>query len=507
MGIYDLSLYAVIQQNDRLYQDRTAWLEAGDAQSLSFTQYRRAVEQTAARLSAAGVEKGARIGVLGKNCLPYYVLYGAAAALGAILVPVNWRLSAAETAYILNDSGARIVLADPEEAEKVAALQPELKAQTAFFNLQPGQGAFRELPQPAVPDGGWSPPAAVSADDGLVIIYTAAVSGYPRGALLSHRNLLTANIQLMYLLGLTPADVHLNPLPLFHIAGLGMAFCAFHAGALNINMPKFDAPRAAGLIAEHKVSLLFAFAPMLQTLLAHVEQSGDAIGSLRTVLGVDTPEVIARYQSLTGGTFYVMFGQTETSLVATLSRYDQRPGSAGRPIPLVDIQLLDDNDRPVEAGQTGEIAIRGPMVFLGYWQLPAENTHTFRNGWHHTGDMGRFDADGYLWYVARKAEKELIKPGGENVYPAEVEKVLLEHPDVAEAVVIGVPDPKWTEAVKAVCRLEAGRTLTAEALIAFVGERIARYKKPQFVVFVAELPLTTDGRIDRVKVKELHGGR
>lgn len=144
------------------------------------------------------------------------------------------------------------------------------------------------------------------------------------------------------------------------------------------------------------------------------------------------------------------------------------------------------------------------MVFKGYWNLPKDNEYTFRDGWHHTGDLGRFDEDGFLWYAGRKAEKELIKPGGENVYPAEVEKVILQHPSVEKVVVFGVPDPKWKEAIKAVCQLKEGATLEAQELIEFVGQRIARYKKPKYVEFVAQIPLLEDGTPDRVKVKELY---
>jgi long-chain acyl-CoA synthetase len=150
--------------------------------------------------------------------------------------------------------------------------------------------------------------------------------------------------------------------------------------------------------------------------------------------------------------------------------------------------------------------MKGPMVFKGYWNLPEDTEYTFREGWHHTGDMGRFDEDGFLWYAGRKAEKELIKPGGENVYPAEVEKVILEHPVVVNTVVFGVPDPKWKEGIKAVCELKEGQTLEPQELIDFVGERIARYKKPQYVEFVTDMPLLEDGSIDRAKVKELYGG-
>jgi long-chain acyl-CoA synthetase len=222
-------------------------------------------------------------------------------------------------------------------------------------------------------------------------------------------------------------------------------------------------------------------------------------------MGLDAPDTIERYQQTTGGTFYSMYGQTETSCLTTLGRYDDRPGAAGQPIALGLVELVDDNDNPVPAGQEGEITLIGPMVFKGYWNLDDDNAHTFRNGRHHTGDMGRFDEDGFLWYAGRKPEKELIKPGGENVYPAEVEQVILEHPAVAQTVVFGVPDPKWKEGIKAVCVLETDQSLTAGELIEFVGQRIARYKKPQYIEFVASLP-EKDGAIDRQAVKVRYGG-
>ncbi|KJS32293.1 MAG: hypothetical protein VR64_07130 [Desulfatitalea sp. BRH_c12] len=504
MHLYDLTVYDIIARNAHLYPDKVAWLGVEEKRQMTFGAYKEAVDRMAAGLAAAGFITGDRIGVIAKNCLAYVVLYGAAAALGGIMVPINWRLSADEMAYNLNDGQCRFVFADHEDPDATAAAQAKMPAETVFYNLEPGAGRWADLPEAALPPGGLP---QVAADDGWVIIHTAAVTGRPRGALLSHRNMLCAHVQVMHPIGLNSADVHLSPLPFFHIAGLCMTFCSFHAGAMNVVMRKFDPAMAAQVIADHKASVLFAFAPMMQMLLAHVDQSGTDIRSLRAVLGIDTPEVIDRYEKITGGAFYSMFGQTETAMVATMSPYRERPGSAGRPIPLVDIQLVDEEDRPVPAGQAGEIVIRGPMVFKGYWRLDAENAHTFRKGWHHTGDMGRFDADGYLWYVARKAEKELIKPGGENVYPAEVETVILEHPAVAAVVVFGVPDPKWTEGIKAVCRLKAGFTLTARELIEFVGARIARYKKPQYVAFAEDLPMAADGSVDRAKVKALFGGR
>ena len=188
-----------------------------------------------------------------------------------------------------------------------------------------------------------------------------------------------------------------------------------------------------------------------------------------------------------------------------MGRYDDCPGSAGKTVLLADVQLVDDHDNPVAAGAVGEITVKGPMVFKGYWGLPEDNAYTFREGWHHTGDLGRFDSQGFLFYAGRKAEKELIKPGGENVYPAEVEKVILQHPAVVSTVVFGVPDPKWKEGIKAVCLLKEGATLSAKELIEFVGERIARFKKPQYVEFVEEMPVTKDGAVDRNRVKAQYG--
>jgi long-chain acyl-CoA synthetase len=285
-----------------------------------------------------------------------------------------------------------------------------------------------------------------------------------------------------------------------------MATTSFHAGALNVNMSKFDATRAVELIEEKKVSMLFTFSPILSSILEQNEKTGKGIKSLRLSAGLDTPETIEKYQQLTGGTFYSIYGQTETTCVATYGAYNDRPGSAGKMLPLTLLRLVDDYDHPVPAGEVGEITVKGPMVFKGYWNLSEDNEYTFRNGWHHSGDLGRFDEDGFLWYAGRKAEKELIKPGGENVYPAEVEKAIMEHPAIEKTVVFGVPDPKWKEGIKAVCQLKEGQSLEPKELIEFVGSRIARYKKPQYVEFITDFPLLEDGSADRAKIKELYGG-
>jgi len=505
MALHDFTFYDLISRNAVCFKNLPAWLEADDGRRLSFGEFKDRVDRLAAGLREAGVQKGERIGVLGKNSLEYFLLYGSAAAVGAILLPINWRLSAEEVIFNLNDGTPSLLFADPEYQSMIGSAKERLPSVERFFNLKPPGGGFDDFNDLLKSSTGFQP-VEVTDEDGLVIIHTAAVAGRPRGALLSHRNFIAANVHLNLLMHLTPADVHLNLLPLFHVGGLFMATQSFHAGALNVNMSKFDAAQAVELIADKKVSVLFDFAPILGSILDQRSKTGRDIGSLRHVIGIEAPEIIEKYQKQVGGTFYVMYGQTETSAIATLGRYNDRPGSAGRTIPLADVKLVDENDRMVPAGQVGEIAVKGPMVFNGYWDLPEDTAHTFRGGWHHTGDMGRFDEEGFLFYAGRKPEKELIKPGGENVYPAEVEKAILEHPAVEMTVVFGVPDPKWKEGIKAVCRLKPGKTLAAKDLAKFVGERIASYKKPQYVEFVAEMPLLADGSPDRTAVKKKYGG-
>ena len=186
-------------------------------------------------------------------------------------------------------------------------------------------------------------------------------------------------------------------------------------------------------------------------------------------------------------------------------RVDTKPGSVGKPLPLIRVRCVDELGKDVPAGEVGEIAVQGPVVFAGYWNDPDATAYTFRHGWHHTGDLGKFDDEGFLYYAGRKPEKELIKSGGENVYPAEVEQVLNDLPEVAAACVIGVPDEKWGEAVKAVIELTPGTSITAEQVRDAVAERIASYKKPRYMDFVDSLPRTADGKIDREAVKSTHG--
>ncbi|MBN2060529.1 MAG: AMP-binding protein [Deltaproteobacteria bacterium] len=506
MGLHDFTFYDLISRNALIFNRKIAWLEVDNSATLTFLQYKEEVDRLASGLRKAGIKKKDRIGILGKNSMEYFLLFGAASALGAIILPLNWRLSPDELLFNLNDCEPSIIFVGKEFQETVNQIEGNLIFPVKKYNLGRDEGDFNRIESLFIEAKEFYP-EDVAPDDGFTIIHTAAVAGRPRGALLSHQNILLGDIHFDWLFGLKSDDVHLNVLPLFHAGGLFMVTSSFHIGALNINMSRFDAIQAVDLIAGKKASLMMEFSPMLASLLDESEKTGKDISSLRSVAGIDSPNTIERYQQYTGGNYYCLYGQTETSCVVTFGAYDDCPGSAGKIIPFADVMLVNDSDQPVGVNEIGEISVKGPMVFKGYWNLPADTADTFRNGRHHTGDLGRMDNNGFLWYEGRKAEKELIKPGGENVYPAEVEKVILEHPSVDKTVVFGVPDPKWKEGIKAICTLKEGAdVITPGELIDFVGERIARFKKPQYVEFIKDMPLLDNGSPDRLKVKEMYGG-
>ncbi|MDY6878612.1 MAG: AMP-binding protein [Thermodesulfobacteriota bacterium] len=502
MGLYDFTIYNIITRNAKVYGDRPGFL-CGE-EKISHREYKQRVDRLASGLLEIGVKKGDRIGVLAQNSMEFLYLYGASAKIGAIMLPINWRLKPEEIEYVISDGTPKVMFTGSDFQPLAAPLISTFACIEKSYSMGQAEGDFAAFGDLMDNDGD-SAEGDVSADDAYVIIHTAAVAGKPRGATLSHRGLLVSNLQSMAMWQLGNRDCNLGMLPLFHLAGMGTCLNVMHAGGVNIVLPKFDVDLALKHIQDDKVTIFCEFPPMLTTLLERNEELKCDLSSLRIVGGLDHPDTVKKFEQVTDATFWAAFGQSETSGFVTFAPFMERPGSAGLPSFMADVQLVDDDGGFVKTGEAGEIVVRGPMVFNGYWNLPQDNEYTFRDGWHHTGDMGRFDEEGYLWYAGRKAEKELIKPGGENVYPAEVEKAILEHPLVEETSVIGVPDQQWGEAIKAVCVLKAGETLAESDLIEFVASKIARFKKPKHVVFVPSLPKSGDGAIDRVKVKEEHG--
>jgi len=508
MGLRDFTIYDFIRRNAQLYPDRDS-IVFNDTR-LTHRQFKEKCDRMAAGLLRAGIEQGDRLGVVAQNSDEFMILYGAAAKIGAVVLPVNWRFQQDEVEYVLNDCSPKFVFAGPDYRQTAAEAAGKIASVERCYTLGGGEAAegfrpFEEL----YSEEGADEEIDIPADSGFVIIHTAAVAGRPRGALLSQSNVVYIDLQLMHNDGLGPEDCHICILPLFHIAGLALALAVMHAGGKNVIVERFDPEMTLKLIEEEKGTTFFNFAPILKMITDKYAEVGGSfdLSSIRNIGGLDHPDNLKRFKEIAPNTtFWLGFGQTE-AMAVTGSRLEERPGSAGKPTPVSSVKLFDDYDNEVPVGTPGEICVRSPCVFLGYWGLDEDNAYTFRNGWHHTGDIGRFDEDGYLWYVKRKAEKELIKPGGENVYPAEVEKVILEHEKVAEVSVIGVSDEKWGEAIKAVCVLKPGESLEPKELSEFAASKIARYKKPQYVVFVDALPKTEDGEVDRDQVKKEHGGQ
>ncbi|MBU8910205.1 MAG: AMP-binding protein [Desulfobacterales bacterium] len=448
-------------------------------------------------LKNLNLPSGSRIAVLCKNHPVFFHLLGAASALNLVLVLINRRLSADEVSYIIEDTTPSLIMCDNEMAEQAEALTESFSCLERCYVVDKNDTNFLNLYN-------YSPleaPVSCRPTDPFLIIHTAAMQGKPRGAVLGQENIILANQQIIHTFGLDETKTYLNILPLFHIMGINLGLGILQAGGKNIIQEKFDPQKTLELIQEQKVNLFGSFPPILTNLIDSMEDCNYDLSSLEIAAGLEMPDTAKKWEACTDSKFWTMYGQTETSGLITFAEYFAKPGSAGVISPLANIKIADDFDTLLPVGETGEILVRGPLVFQGYWNADELNAHTFRSGWHHTGDLGMIDSEGFLFFKGRKAEKELIKPGGENVFPAEVEKAILEHDAIKEVCVFGVPDPKFGEGIKAVCSLNPGANLTKDDLIKFCGSRIAGYKKPRYIEFINALPKTEDGAIDREKIK------
>ncbi|HET7341299.1 MAG TPA: AMP-binding protein [Methylomirabilota bacterium] len=502
-AVHGFSVYDALARGGVVHADAPAVIQ-GERQ-VSFRELRRRIDALAGGLAALGIGRGARVCVLAQNDVAYLELYGACARQGIVAYPINWRLTAPEVERVLERAAPALMVADASTLAIVGDWPAAKKSVRHWYQLgdtaAPGFRPFAALYR----DGAPPAPAAVGPDDVFAVISTAAVDVIPRGAALTHANVLTASLVAAAAFGLTPGDRYLVALPLFHITALGTALAHLQAGAACVIVPRFDADEAVRLIDRHRVTHLSDFPPVLGGVLDAAAKAGSRLPSLRDVAGLDAPPTIQRLHEATGAQFWTGFGQSETSGFVTIQRVRERPGASGRPVPGAEVRLVDDDDREVPVGTPGEIVVRGPLVFAGYYAQPDVTGYTFRNGWHHTGDVGRFDADGYLHYVKRKPEKELIKPGGENVYPAEVETVIMQMEGVSGVCVFGVPDVKWGEAVKAVVEVKPAGRYTAAQVSEFVGGKIARFKRPHAVAFTDALPRTAEGAVNRDAVKATWG--
>ncbi len=504
LSVHAFTVYDLITRGAATYGAAPAVIQG--ERVLSFADLRRRVDELAAGLADLGVAVGDRVCVLAQNDAAYLELYGACARQGIIAYPINWRLTAPEVERVVERARPAMMVVDAATRPLVADW---LAGTTVAHRYLLGEGAGSGFGAfAALYRTGPTPPAAdVTPDHPFAVISTAAVDVVPRGAVLTHANVLTADLTVIGALGLTAEDRYLAALPFFHVSALGMGLAHLHAGGALVVVSRYDAEEAVRLIDRHRVTHVSDFPPVLSSLLDAAEKAGSALPSLRHVSGLDAPQTIQRLHEKTRAQFWTGFGQSETTGFVTIQRVAERPGASGRPAPSAQVRLVDDYDREVPTGTPGEIVVRGPLVFQGYFGQPDVTAYTFRNGWHHTGDVGRFDADGYLHYVKRKPEKELIKPGGENVYPAEVETVIMQMEGVTGVCVYGIPDVKWGEAIKAVVEVAAPGRHSPQQVTDFVGSKIARFKRPHAVAFTEVLPRTAEGAVDREAVKTRWGNQ
>jgi long-chain acyl-CoA synthetase len=503
MGAQAFTIYDMMARGAALYRDAPALIQG--PQQWSFRQLLERADSLAAGLGGLGLARGDRICILAQNDVAYVDLYAACARLGVIAYPINWRLTAPEVERVVERADPKMMVADASTLSVVGDW-PRTQRSLAHwyqFGAAPGPG-FQALSS-LYREGAAPPVADVSSDDPFAVISTAAVDVIPRGAVLTHANVLTASLVVIATLGFTAADRYLLALPLFHITALGNLVAHMHAGGASVVVARFDADEAVRLIDAHQVTHVSDFPPVLSNLLDAAQKLGSKLPSLKHVSGLDAPPTNQRLHAETQAQFWTGFGQSETSGFVSIQRVRDNPGAAGKPIPVCRVRLVDDYDRDVPVGTPGEIVVRGPVVFQGYFGQPDVTAYTLRNGWHHTGDVGRFDEDGWLYYVRRKPEKELIKPGGENVYPAEVESVIVQMDGVSSVCVYGVPDVKWGEAIKAVVEVRPADRYTAQQIGDFVVSKIARFKRPSRVVFTEALPRTAEGGVDRDAVKARWG--
>src|SRR5262245_10716044 len=444
MGAQAFTVYDMLVRGVELAPDAPALIQG--PRQWSFRQLRERADSLASGLAGLGLVKGDRICILTQNDAGYVDLFGACGRQGIIAYPINWRLTGQEVERVLERAAPKMMVVDASTMAVVADWPRAKREVSHWYQLgdapAPGFTALSALYRHGPPP----PVAAVSADDPFAVISTAAVDVIPRGAVLTHANVITASLVLSASVGFTAADRYLLALPLFHVTAISNLVAHLHAGGACVLMARYDAEEAVRLIDAHQITHVSDFPPVLSSLLDAAEKLGSKLTSLKHVSGLDAPPTIQRLHEQTQAQFWTGFGQSETSGFVSLQRVRDKPGAAGKPIAVCRVRLVDDYDRDVPVGTPGEIVVRGPVVFQGYFGQPEVTAYTLRNGWHHTGDVGRFDDDGWLYYVRRKPEKELIKPGGENVYPAEVESVIVQMDGVSAACVFGVADAKWGEA-------------------------------------------------------------
>jgi fatty-acyl-CoA synthase len=484
-----------------------------DAVALDFrdrtTTYRELdhrANRVAQGLIGLGQKPGARIGYLGKNCDRYFeVLLGAFKAR-SVVVGVNWRLAPPEIAYVLNDAGCEVLFVGQEYfaiVEKVLSDCPKLKTVIAMDGGHASWPAFESW-RDAQSDS--DPMLPVAPDDDVIQLYTSGTTGHPKGVQITNANYLA----IFKCLGEVPIgkyephDVVLIAMPLFHVAGVNLGLLTLAQGAHGIVLGETDPAEIIRLIQTKKITYAFLVPALIMFVLQHPTAASADFSSLKNISYGASPisdEVLLKARQVFGCEFLQVYGLTETTGAGTLLPHDDHDPargklrSCGKPAPGHEVRVVDGEGRPLPTGEVGEIQIKAPSVMKGYWNKDDATRKAINEGWFATGDAGFFDAEGYLYIHDRV--KDMIVSGGENVYPAEVENAIMGHPAVGDVAVIGVPDPRWGEAVKAIVVKKPGLEADPADIIAFARERIAGYKLPKTVDFIDVLPRNPSGKVLR----------
>ncbi|HSJ88572.1 MAG TPA: AMP-binding protein [Anaerolineales bacterium] len=484
-------------------------------QKITYAELEELVNRTAGYLRSLGLQAGDRVALQLSKCLEFILLHLATVRMGAISLPLNVAYPPDELRYFLEDSGAKLFFTIESPPAKIESICTGLPALKECIFLDPDQpDKFQSLITHYQSTGSLDMPTAVrtgghlSADnDTAVIVYTSGTTGRPKGAEITHGNL-TSNLQSLHQAwGWTSADVLLHVLPIFHVHGLFVALHgALHAGASTVLMREFNPKKTLEMLTAGECTVFMAVPTIHKRLLEAAGTNPYDLSHVRLITsGSDRlpDEVFIGFQNIFGYTLLERYGMTETGMNCSNPLYgERRIGSVGLPLPGVEVRIVhSETGDALQDGEIGDVQLRGPNVFKGYWRQPEKTAQAFtKDGWFKTGDLGFRAPDGYVTLCGRS--KDLIISGGLNIYPPEVERVLVEHPAVSACAVIGCPDPEWGERVTAVVVLHQTESVSGEELIRFCREHLAPYKTPKMIVFREDLPRNAMGKVQKALLRK-----
>lgn len=510
-----MSFLNSFDDNVRRFPDKVA-VEFIDPplQRITYAELDKLVNHTAGYLQSLGLQPGDRVAIQLSKSLEFILLHLATIRLGAISLPLNLAYPPDELTYFLEDSGARLFFTLESAKEKVQSILPQLpKLQECIF-LDPSNPEDSQLRITDYVTGGFDTLAGsarhsstVEPQDTAVIIYTSGTTGRPKGAEITHGNLISNLEALHEAWGWRSDDVLLHVLPIFHVHGLFVALHgALDAGATTLMMREFNAQKTLEMLSSGQATVFMAVPTIHKRLLDVPDANRFDLSQVRLITsGSDRlpDDLFTGFQETFGYTLLERYGMTETGMNCSNPLHgERRIGSVGLPLPGVQVRIVNsETDETLPTGEIGDVQLRGPNVFKGYWQQPEKTSESFSaDGWFKTGDLGYLEADGYLTLCGRS--KDLIISGGLNIYPPEVERVLMEHPAVNACAVIGCPDPEWGERVTAVVVLHKTESVSAEELIRFCREKLAPYKSPKSIVFQNDLPRNAMGKVQKAELRK-----